>query len=150
MEIILLKDMEYVGDGNTIVDVKPGYARNYLIPQGFAIVANAANRSALADQIEKQKEIAAQKLAAAKEVAEKASGTTLRIPAKAGTSGKIFGSVTNVTILQALKEQLGVETDRKSVSLVEEVKMLGTYVARVKFHKEVTADVKFEVFDDKE
>lgn len=150
MEIILLKDVEYVGDGNTIVDVKPGYARNYLIPQGFAIVANEGNRSALSDQIEKQKEIAAKKLDAAKQVAEKASGTTLRIPAKAGTSGKIFGSVTNVTILQALKEQLGVETDRKSVVLVEEVKMLGTYVARVKLHKEVVADVKFEVFDDKE
>lgn len=150
MEIILLKDVEYVGDGNTIVDVKPGYARNYLIPQGFAIVANSANRSELSDQIDKQKEIAAKKLDAAKLVAAKLAEATLRIPAKAGTSGKIFGSVTNVTILQALKEQLGVETDRKSVVLVEEVKMLDTYVAKVKLHKEVSADVKFIVFDDKE
>lgn len=149
MEIILLKDVEYVGLANSIVEVKAGYARNYLIPQGLAIVANKRNKNILTQQIRLQEERAAKLLEEAKELAVKVTGATLRIAAKAGTSGKIFGSVTNVQVVQALNEALGLELNRKAVKISGEVKMLGDYSANVTLHKDVLAPVKFVVFDDK-
>jgi large subunit ribosomal protein L9 len=145
MEIILLQDIEKVGEKHTIVKVKPGFARNYLIPQKMAIVANDTNRGRLdelrrrADGVEQKKVLAAQQIAAQLE------GKTLKIGAKAGTSGKIFGSVTNIQIAAALNDQLGIEVDRKSVVVPDEVKELGTYTADINLHKEVEVKVNFEV-----
>ena len=150
MEIILLKDVEHVGLASALVSVKAGYARNYLIPQGLAIVANKANKNSLMKKIKQQEERAAQMLADAKELAAKMGESSLKIAAKAGTSGKIFGSVTNVQIAASLKETFGIDVDRKNIKLPEEVKMLGTYTANIALHKEVLAPVKFEVYDDKE
>ena len=147
MEIILLKDIEKLGDAHEVVSVKPGYARNYLIPQGFAITANSKNMAKLDDLKAKQAAEEQKFVDAAKEQAAKVEGQVLKIETKAGTSGKIFGSVNNVQIAQALKEQLGVEVDRKDIELVEEVKNLGTYSATVKFHKQVTQTVSFEVVE---
>jgi len=149
MEIILLKDVEHVGLKNGLVSVKAGYARNYLIPQGLAIVANKANKNSLMQSIKQQEERVAQMVTEAKELAEKLSTATLKIPAKAGTSGKIFGSVTNVQIAAALNDTFSINVDRKNIKLPEEVKMLGTYTANISLHKEVLAPVKFEVYDDK-
>ncbi len=149
MEIILLKDVEHVGMANQICTVKAGYARNYLIPQGMAIVANKANKNSLMQSIKQQEERAAQMLQEAKELAAKLSEKTLKIAAKAGTSGKIFGSVTNVQIAAALKDVFGVDVERKNIKLTEEVKTLGAYTANIALHKEVITPVKFEVFDDK-
>ncbi len=145
MEIILLKDVEKVGEKHTIVKVKDGYGRNYLIPQGFAIVANAANREKLDDIKKKEAEEEAARLAEYQAVAEKVEGKVLKIGAKAGTSGKIFGSVTNVQIANALKEQLDVEVDRRKIEIADEVKNLGDYSATLDLHPEVRVQVNFEV-----
>ncbi len=147
MEIILLKDIEKLGDAHEVVKVKPGFARNYLIPQGFAITANSKNMAKLDDLKSKQAAEQQKFVDAAKELAAKIEGQVLKIATKAGTSGKIFGSVNNVQIAQALKEQLGVDVERKNVELMEEVKSLGTYTATVKFHKQVTQTVSFEVVE---
>lgn len=149
MEIILLKDVEHVGLAKSLVSVKAGYARNYLIPQGLAIVANKANKNSRMQEIAKQEERAAQILEEAKKVAADLATKTLSIAAKAGTSGKIFGSVSNIQIMNALKEQAGVEIDKKKIKMPEEVKMLGVYTATLNLHKEVQAPIKFKVEDDR-
>ncbi len=145
MEIILLEDIEKVGEKHTIVTVKDGYGRNYLIPQKMAIVANATNRQRL-DELRAKEEEEAQKLIGAfQAIASQLDEQTLKIGAKAGTSGKIFGSVTNVQIAAALKEQFDIDIDRRKVILPDEIKELGTYTATLNLHKEVQPEVRFEV-----
>ncbi len=148
MEVILLKDHDKLGDQHEIVTVKNGYGRNYLIPKGLAIIANSTNRRklselkrlALAQEAKLEKEYEA--------VAEKLAGEILKISAKAGTSGKIFGSVTNIQLAQALQDQLGVEVDRHKISLTEEVKMLGNYTADINMSRKFQIKVNFEVIQD--
>jgi large subunit ribosomal protein L9 len=149
MEIILMKDIDTLGLANSIVDVKPGYARNYLIPRGMAIAATPRNKNILMQKIRQQEQRAAQLLQDAKALAAKLSETTLRIVAKAGTSGKIFGSVTNIQIAQAIKDTLGIELERKQVLMPDEVKSLGNYTAEIQLHKDVRASINFEVFEEK-
>jgi large subunit ribosomal protein L9 len=148
MEIILLKNVIKLGLANSVVSVKPGYARNFLIPQGMAIEASTRNRNILQQKISQQQERASKLLEEARELAVRLTATPLRIAAKAGTSGKIFGSVTNVQIGQAIEQALSLELDRRSINIVEEVKMLGSYTAKVHVHPEVVATVTFEVYDD--
>lgn len=148
MEIILLQDIDKVGDKYEIVKVKDGYGRNYLIPQGLAIIANATNRKKLDDIKSNEAARMAEMLSVFQVVADKLKDKVLKIGAKAGTSGKIFGSVTNIQIAAALKEQFDVEVDRKKVELPEEVKELGTYTAKLNLHPEVDARVIFEVVAD--
>lgn len=148
MDIILLEDIEKVGDKHTIVNVKDGYARNYLIPQKLAIIANEANRQRLDELKAKEEAELAARLEEFQAVADKLKDQVLKIPAKAGTSGKIFGSVTNVQIAQALKEQMDIEVDRRKIDLPEEVKVLGTYTAELNLHPDVEAKVSFEVVAD--
>jgi large subunit ribosomal protein L9 len=149
MDIILLQDIEKVGDKHEIVAVKPGYARNYLIPQGLAIVANVPNRAKLDDLKRKEEEVLAARKAEFEAIAERISGEVLKIGAKAGTSGKIFGSVTNVQIAAALKEQFDIDVDRRKVKLPEDIKTLGAYVADLDLHPEVEIKLNFEVEEDK-
>lgn len=148
MEIILLKDVVKVGDKLDIVSVKPGYARNFLIPQGLAMIANKGNRAKIDDI--KAKEAAAEEahLDEAKVIAAKLEAGMLKIGAKAGESGKIFGSVTNIQLAQSIQEQLGIELDRRIIQMPDEVKELGKYVAKVALHKQLTTEVKFEVIPD--
>lgn len=148
MEIILLKDVDNLGYANTVVTVKPGYARNFLIPQGMAIVANKHNKEALNEQINAQQERIRKMIAEAQVLADKLEATPLRIAAKAGTSGKIFGSVNYVQIASALKEQFGLEVEKKKIKMPEEVKMLGKYNCELTLMKEVRAKVVFEVYND--
>jgi large subunit ribosomal protein L9 len=148
MEVILLKDIEKLGDKHEIVKVKPGYGRNYLIPQGLAINANPVNRKKLDGIIaeEEAREIA--RLGEYKELASKIEGQSLKIGVKAGTSGKIFGSVTNVQVAAALKEQLGLDVERKKIILPEEIKEMGTYTATIQFHKEVSGKIDLELVQE--
>ena len=145
MDIILLDHIEKVGAKREVVKVKDGYGRNYLIPKGLAIVANKVNKARL-DGLKKQ---GAKKegiiIAGFKELAAKMAGSTLNLTAKAGDSGRLFGSVTAQHISAALKEQLGIDADKRIIEMPEEVKELGNYEATVKFHPEVEAVVKFAV-----
>jgi len=148
MEIILLKDMEKLGDKHDIVKVKPGYGRNYLIPQGLAVNANAVNRKKRDVIIAEDDAKEAARLDEYREMAAKIEGKTLRIGVKAGTTGKIFGSVTSVQIANALKEQFDLELERKKIHLPEEVKEIGTYTAELHLHKELHTKVQFELVQE--
>ena len=144
----MLDDIEKVGDKHEIVSVKPGYARNYLIPQGLALVANDTNRGKLDDIKRLETEKLAARKAEFEELAAKLEGQILKIGAKAGTSGKIFGSVTNVQISNALKEQLDIEVDRRKIKLPEEIKVLGAYNIALELHPEVSITLHFEVVEE--
>ncbi len=148
MEVILLKDIDTLGERHEVVKVKPGYARNYLIPSKLALVANDNNRAKLDKLRADEAAHEAERIAEFKELVAKLEGQTLRIGAKAGTTGKIFGSVTNVQIMQALKEQMGIDVIRKKIELAEEIKVLGTYTAQVNFHPEVHTTIQFEVVEE--
>ena len=145
MDIILLQDIEKVGAKHEIVTVKDGYGRNYLIPQGMAIIANASNRARLNELRRREQAQLAKRLGEFQGIAATLEGKTLKIGAKAGTSGKIFGSVTNIQLANALKEQFGVEVDRRKIEIIDEVKELGTYNIRLNLHPEVMPEVPFEV-----
>ncbi len=147
MEIILIQDVKNLGYKNDIVNVKPGYARNYLIPQGYAIVASSSARKILAENIRqqmfKQEKIKKQ----AEDIAALLEGLNLRIPAKAAATGKIFGSVNNVQIADAIKEAKNIDIDRKQIIIDNEsIKEIGNYTAKVKLHKDVVVEISFEVF----
>ena len=148
MDIILLKDVEKVGEKLDIIKVKPGFGRNYLIPRGLAMVANATNRAKIDEIKAKEAELQADRLGEAKELAAKIEAATIKIGAKAGESGKIFGSVTNVQLAAALKDQLDIEVERKNIILDDEVKELGSYTAKVKVHPSLSATLKYDVAAD--
>ena len=148
MEIILLKDVDTLGYRYDIVDVKNGYGRNYLIPQKLAVLANEDNRrqrDRIVDRMEAAKE---RRIDEFKAIATQLAPVVLKIGAKAGTSGKIFGSVTNIQIMQALKEQLNIDIERRAIIMPEEVKNLGSYTAIANLHKSVQANINFEVVAD--
>ena len=144
MDIILLADLDKVGDKHEVVTVKNGYGRNFLIPQGLALIANASNMKKLDDLKAKENAAEAAKVDVYRDIATKLEGKTLKIGAKAGTSGKIFGSVTTIKIIQALKEQFDVEVLRKRVSL-EDIKEVGSYTATLNLHPEVVVELPIEV-----
>jgi large subunit ribosomal protein L9 len=148
MEVILKKDVQKLGYADDVVKVKPGFARNFLIPKGLAIVANESNRKSLAET-QKQRAFKEQKLKdSANATAEKLGGTTVKVGAKAGESGKIFGSVTTVQLADALKKA-GYEVDRKNITIKEEpIKTLGTYTATVRIYRDIAADINFEVVEE--
>lgn len=148
MELILLQDVENLGAKFDIVNVKPGYGRNFLIPKGMAQIANASNKKHLAE-IQKQRSAKINKMMEEmKAVAAQLEATTITVGAKAGTSGKLFGSVTNIQIADAIKNAIGLDVDRKKIILTQEVKELGNYKATVGLFKDVTATVNFEVVQD--
>ncbi|MFN8279890.1 MAG: 50S ribosomal protein L9 [Saprospiraceae bacterium] len=148
MQIILTKDVEKLGDKHDVVNVKPGFGRNYLIPQGFAVPASDTNLRVLKELMRQEEARENKKLNEYKEIASQIEGLNLKIGAKSGTSGKIFGSVTNVQIANALKEQAGIDVERKKIKLPDEVKELGEYTAQIELHKQVIAPLKFEVVAD--
>jgi len=145
MDIILLQDVEHVGYKHELVTVKNGYGRNYLIPRGLALLANAANTARLEELKRREDATEAKRLGDYQEVADKLKGKVLKIGAKAGTSGKIFGSVTNIQITNALKEQFDLDVERRKVQLPDNVKELGTYTLVLNLHKEVKPELQFEV-----
>jgi large subunit ribosomal protein L9 len=146
MEIILTQDIANLGFTDEIVTVKNGYARNYLFPKGLAKSANLTNKKILAENL-KQKAFKLDRiLKSAQELSLKIEGITLKIGTKASEKGKIFGSVTTVQIAEAIKEQTGLEIDRKKISIDgDAIKELGNYTGKVHFHKEVKSAFNIEV-----
>ena len=145
MDIILLEDVEKVGEKFEVVTVKDGFARNYLIPRKVALIANDTNMRRLEDYRHREAKREEAMLSEYQEMAKQVEGKTLKIGAKAGTSGKIFGSVTALQIANALRDQLGVEVPRRKIELPDDVKSLGEYKATLNLHREVTTQVDFEV-----
>ncbi|MFD2744006.1 MULTISPECIES: 50S ribosomal protein L9 [Sphingobacterium] len=144
MEVILRQDVKHLGEKDDVVVVKPGYGRNYLIPQGFAALATTSAKKVLAENI-KQAQFKQEKIQKdATALASKLEAVKLTIGAKAGESGKIFGKVNSLQIAEALKAQ-GYEVDRRRITFEEEPKNLGEYVANLNLHKEVKVQVPFEV-----
>ncbi|MDJ1467889.1 50S ribosomal protein L9 [Cytophagaceae bacterium DM2B3-1] len=147
MEIILKEDIAGLGYKNDLVQVRPGYARNFLIPKGYAIVATESAKKIQAENV-KQVAHKAEKLRKdAEELAANIGDITLEIAAKVGESGKIFGKVTTTQISDALRSK-GFEVDRKKISLDSEVKSVGNYTATLDLHKEVKHKIKFNVIGD--
>jgi large subunit ribosomal protein L9 len=146
MEIILKKDISNLGYVNDIVKVKSGYARNYLIPKGLAIVANESNKKILEENL-KQKAFKEDKIRnEASERAKLLDGIELKIGAKAASSGKIFGSVNDIQLADAIKEQHNLEVDRKSIHIEgDNVKEVGNYTASISLYKDIKANISFEV-----
>lgn len=149
MEVILNQDIEKLGYKHDIVKVKPGYARNYLIPKGLASFATEGNKKMLRENLSQQSHKLAKLKSQAEDIAKQLEQLTLTIKAKTGKSGKIFGSVTSKHVADALAEK-GFEIDRKRVSLQEEIKTLGTFTANVDLHKEVKAEVQLDVQSEEE
>lgn len=147
MEIILLENIDKVGGKFEVVNVRNGYGRNYLIPNKKALIANDTNMRRLKDYQNREARRMQSLLGEFQDIATKLKDITLKIGAKAGASGKIFGSVTNIQLANALKEQANVEIARKTIE-IPEVKELGTYTAILNVHPEVEASVKFEVVEE--
>lgn len=145
MELILLQDVEHLGLQNDLVTVKPGYGRNYLIPKGMAVVANVSNKKSLAEAAKQSARREEKLMAALQSVVDTLKNSVIKVGAKAGTSEKIFGSVTTLQIAEALKKQKNISIDRKKIHLPEEIKTLGSYHAVVELHKDVKVDLAFEV-----
>ncbi len=145
MEIILIQDVDNLGGKNELVKVRNGYARNFLIPQGLAVEANPSNRKQLDERLKVAKKKEDLMLAQINSVISKLQESPLRIGAKTGTSGKIFGSVTSLQLSRAIRDQKGYEIDRKKINITEDVKELGTYKAAIDFGNGQSADVEFEV-----
>lgn len=145
MEIILIQDVDNVGGRNELVKVKNGYARNFLIPRGLAVEANPSNRRQLEEKMKVARKKEEQMLAQINSVIAKLQEGPVKVGAKTGTSGKIFGSVTSLQISRAVKDQKGYEIDRKKIHITDEVKELGTYKASIDFGNGQHADIEFEV-----
>lgn len=144
MEVILKTDIKGLGYKNDMVEVKPGYGRNYLIPQGFAVLATGSNKKILAENVKQAAHKAEKIKTAAEELAAKLSEMTLEIKAKIGESGKIFGKVTTLQVSDALATK-GVDIDRKKISINVPVQGAGEFQAEVDLHREVKSKVKFVV-----
>ncbi len=147
MELILKQDVTKLGYKDDIVKVKNGYGLNYLIPQGFAQLATESAKKVHAENM-KQRAFKLEKIKQdATKVAEKLTGASLKIGTKAGETGKIFGSINTIQIADAIKSQYGFEVERKNINILaaDTVKMLGTYKANVRLHKEISVEIEFEV-----
>jgi len=144
MEIILKDDIKGLGYKNDIVDVKPGYGRNYLIPQGLAILANTSNRKMVTENIRQAAHKAEKSLKDAEAIASKIGDIVLEIKAKAGESGKIFGAVTAIQISDALSAR-GFEIDRKKITIQGSIKQIGQHKAILDLHKLVHHPIILDV-----
>ena len=146
MQIILLTDIANLGHKDDIINVKPGYGRNYLIPQGYAILATESAKKTVAENTKQRAHKEAKLRAEAQELAAKLEALKLTIGAKTSRTGKIFGSVNSIMIAEALQAQ-GYEIDRKKIML-KDIKEVGTYSAVIKLHRDVKVNVEFEVVSE--
>jgi large subunit ribosomal protein L9 len=146
MEVILKQDVKNLGYKDDVVKVKAGFGRNFLIPRGMATLADVSAKKVHAENVKQRAHKEAKVKAEAEKSATKLNEMIVKIPTKAGDNGKIFGSVTAVQLAEGLRK-LGLDVDRRNITIVNEenVKTLGTYEAKVRLHKEVTANFKFEV-----
>jgi len=147
MELILKDDIKGLGYKDDVVSVKPGYGRNYLIPKGLAVLATAANKKVLEENLRQAAHKAEKVKTVAEEMAASIGELELTIGAKAGESGKIFGAVTAIQIADALKDK-GFDIDRRKISFTSDIKMLGDYTATLDLHKEVKKEIKIKVVEE--
>ncbi len=144
MKVILLKNIEGLGDEFETITVKNGYGRNYLIPQKLAVIANKANQAQAAERVRQITAKERREREKVEALMEQIKASPIKIGAKVGTTDKIFGSVNNVQLADAIKRQTGVEVDRRKIVIKEEIKTLGSYTATVKF-REGNYEFDFEV-----
>ena len=148
MEVILEQDVEHLGFANDLVKVKPGYARNYLLPRGLAVSATESERKQLAETLKQRSHKEAKLRDEADANATKLMAQTIKIGAKVGEKGRIFGSVNTIMLSDAFKV-LGINVDRKHIKLKgEAIKTIGTYQADVTFHRDVVKTISFEVVEE--
>ena len=148
MEIILIQDVDRLGSKNDTLDVKAGFARNFLIPQGMAVAATPSAKKVVAEVIKQQSHKAVKALEEAQKLQTKLEALSIKIGAKAGESGKIFGSVNSIQIAEAIQAG-GISIERKNISIADDsIKELGSYEATVKLHKEIKVIISFEVVAD--
>ena len=145
MQVILIKDVDHLGGTHELVTVKNGYARNYLIPGKLAIEANPSNLKQLEEKLKVQAKKEATMLAEINKVIDILKSSPVKLTAKTGTSGKIFGTVTSLQITRAIRDQKGYEIDRKRIIIVDDVKELGTYKATIDFGNGKSCQLEFEV-----
>lgn len=146
MEVILKQDVKKLGYTNEVVKVRPGYARNFLIPNGYAILASDVNRKINAENLKQKAHKEERVIKDAEDFAKKIENITIKIGTKASSTGKIFGSVNSIQLAEAIKEQYNFEIDRKKIDISEQhIKQLGTYNATISFYKGIKASFTFEV-----
>jgi large subunit ribosomal protein L9 len=145
MQVILIQDVNNLGGSNEVVSVKNGYARNYLFPRQMAVEASPSNMKQLDERLKQQKKKEEKMLAEVNKVIDVLKSGPVKIGAKTGTSGKIFGSVTSVQIARAIRDQKGYEIDRRRIHLVDDVKELGTYKAKIDFGNGQDTEVEVDV-----
>ncbi|TAF56107.1 MAG: 50S ribosomal protein L9 [Sphingobacteriia bacterium] len=148
MQVILIQDVDNLGGKNELVAVKNGYARNYLIPQKFAVEANPSNLKQLQERQKVQAKKEAAMLAEINKVIDVLKAAPVKVGAKTGTSGKIFGAVTALQIARAIRDQKGYEIDRKRISITDEVKELGSFKASIDFGNGNITEIDFEVIGE--
>ncbi|MEY4702774.1 MAG: ribosomal protein [Bacteroidota bacterium] len=145
MQIILIQDVNNLGGANEVVTVKNGYARNFLIPQKMAVEASPSNLKQLEERLKQIRKKEEKMLAEINKVIAALQESPITIGAKTGTTGKIFGSITTVQIAKAVREQKGYEIDRRRIHLLEEIKEIGSYKARVDFGNGNEAEIAMEI-----
>ncbi|MBS1729530.1 MAG: 50S ribosomal protein L9 [Bacteroidetes bacterium] len=145
MQVILIEDVDNLGQRNELVQVKSGYARNYLIPRKLAVEGSPSNLKQMNEKMKVKEKKDAAMLEEVNKVIETLKASPIKLSAKTGTSGKIFGSITPLQIARAIRDQKGYEIDRKRISLVDEVKELGTYKAAIDLGKNHHVEIEFEV-----
>jgi len=148
MEIILTKDVENLGFKDDLVTVKPGYGRNFLIPQGFAHLATVSAKKVLAENLRQRAHKEADQIASAQKTAEKLRGMEIKLAAKVGQGNKLFGSISNAD-LSTYFSQNDLDVDKRFIQIVGGVvKALGQYTAKIRLHREVNVDLTFDVVSD--
>ena len=145
MQVILIQDVNNLGGVNEVVNVRNGYARNFLFPRQMAVEASPTNMKQLDERLKQQKKKEEKMLAEVNKVVEVLKQSPVKIGAKTGTSGKIFGSVTSVQIARAIRDQKGYEIDRRRIHLVDDVKELGNYKAKIDFGNGQDMEIELEV-----
>jgi len=148
MQVVLIQDVDNLGGRNELVTVKNGYARNFLIPQKLAVEASPSNLKQLEERLKVQRKKEEKMLAEINKVTEVLKASALKIGAKTGTSGKIFGSVTPLQIARAIRDQKGYEIDRRRITIIDEVKELGAYKASIDFGNGNVTEIEFEVIGE--
>jgi large subunit ribosomal protein L9 len=145
MEVILIQDVDNLGGVNEVVRVKNGYARNYLLPRQLAVENSPSNKKQLEERMKQVRKKEEKMLAEINSVIAKLNEAPIKLGAKTGTSGKIFGSITSLQLSRAIREQRGYDIDRKKISIPEDVKELGSYKATIDFGNGKSTEVEIEV-----
>jgi len=148
MQVILIKDVDNLGSAHEMVEVRPGYARNFLIPRKYAIEASTSNTAVMEERRKQQAKKEAKLMAEIASVTEVLKAAPVKVGAKIGVSGKIFGSVTAIQIARAIREQKGYEIDRRRISIVGDVKEAGVHKASIDFGKDNVVEIEFEVIGE--